>query len=206
MTQNQHLIAGWHTRDDWGKCLKQLEQDSSPEAWEKVSEDFFKPRLEKRYLSPIAILQEHGEFSGEGFSIMTILCSLIEFLESTYQGKSYRYLQKGEALGPHEYNSSKAIFISFLTSKHPFDKQFDTGLATDFYKSIRCGLLHEASTKNNWRTWAKSGNERIVCNDEKIVYRDNFEAGIRKYIDDYCAELMHSQTLQQAFIRKWCSL
>ncbi|WP_081302869.1 hypothetical protein [Aliivibrio fischeri] len=206
MTQNQHKIAGWKTRNDWQDCQKQLEKDSSPEAWTKVFEDFFKPRLEKRYLSPIAILQEHGEFSGEGFSIMTILCSLIEFLESTYQGKNYKFLQNGERIGEHEYSSSKAVFISFLTSKSPFSEQFNEELATEFYKSIRCGLLHEATTKNDWRIQAQSSNERIICNDKKLVFRDNFETGVRKYIDNYCAELIQSQELQQAFIRKWCSL
>lgn len=206
MAQNQHLIAGWNTRDDWQKCLRSLEDDNSADAWIKVFEDFFKPRLEMRYLSPIAILQEHGEFSGEGFSIMTILCSLIEFLESTYQGKSYKFLRKGEELGEHEYSSSKLVFISFLTSKPPFSEQFDDDLAREFYENIRCGLLHEATTKNDWRIWAKSNDERIVSNDKKIVFRDNFEAGIRKYIDDYCVQLIQNQELQKAFIRKWSSL
>ncbi|HIF9369768.1 TPA: hypothetical protein ACX6RS_001834 [Photobacterium damselae] len=206
MIQNQHLIAGTNTRNDWQNRLKELEKDNSPAAWTKVFEDFFKPRLEKRYLSPVKTLQDHGEFSGEGFSIMTILCSLIEFLESTYQGKSYKYLQKGEELGEYEYSSSKAVFITFLTSKPPFSEQFNEELATEFYKSIRCGLLHEAATKNDWRIKAKSSDKRIICNDHKLVYRDNFEAGIRQYIDEYCAELIQSHALQQAFIRKWCSL
>lgn len=206
MMQNQHLIAGWNTRENWRVCVKQLEEDSSSEAWAKVCEDFFKPRLEKHYLSPIAILQEHGEFTGEGFSIMTILCSLIEFLESTYQGKNYKYLSRGAVLGEFEYSSSKAIFISFLTSRPPFHERFDEGLAIIFYESIRCGLLHEAATKNDWRISAKSSDGRIVCSKEKIVFRDDFEAGIRKYIDYYCTELTKSQNLQQAFIRKWSNL
>lgn len=39
-------------------------------------------------------MQEKGTFTGEGFSITTIQCSLVEFLESTVQGSSYDVQKK----------------------------------------------------------------------------------------------------------------
>ncbi|WP_419535806.1 hypothetical protein [Endozoicomonas sp.] len=202
MSNHQHYIAGRNTIRDWQHQKMKLEQNSSPDIWSETYEGYFKPRLELRYLHPIKILKEHGTFQGEGFSIMTILCSLIEFLESSYQGKSYKFLKNGEKLGEYEYSSSKAIFKSFLTKRSPFSAEFSDDLAEEFYSSIRCGLLHEASTKKGWRIWAQSPNGKIIQEDTKIVYRDMFEKSIKSFILNYGNELASDQNLQKAFIRK----
>ena len=137
---------------------------------------------------------------------MVILCSLIEFIESTYQGKTYRFLQRGEILSAHEYCSSKNMFTDFLSNREPFRNSFDAKLSREFYSSIRCGLLHEASTKNGWRIWAKSGNAVIINSQEKILYRNEFEIAIRELINSYGQELQASALLQENFIRKFSSL
>jgi hypothetical protein len=204
MTKN-YYIAGWKTVEDWKSFRENLENESSETLWSEAINEYFMKRLELRFLHPIKVLQENGTFVGEGFSIMVILCSLIEFLESTYQGKIYNYTRNNK-LKKHEYSSSKAMFISFLLNRQPFSKYFDRDLVEEFYSNIRCGLLHEASTKGGWRIEAKSRNGTFVDKNKKIVYRDNFEEAIRRYISDYRVELKSNKECQKAFIRKFNSL
>ena len=203
---NTHYIAGNKTAENWQKFKRELENQNSPAKWKEAFEEYYLPRLELRFLNPIKILQDNGTFQGEGFSIMVILCSLIEFIESTYQGKTYRFLQRGEILSAHEYSSSKNMFTDFLSNREPFRNSFDANLSREFYSSIRCGLLHEASTKNGWRIWATSGNAVIINSQEKILYRNEFEIAIRELINSYGQELQASALLQENFIRKFSSL
>jgi hypothetical protein len=176
------------------------------ELWEEAFREYFMQRLELRYLHPIKILQENGTFVGEGFSIMVILCSLVEFLESTYQGKVYKYVRNKNELNKYEYSSSKEMFLSFLLNRKPFSEYFDNNLAGEFYVNIRCGLLHEASTKGGWRIEAKSPNGTFIDKTNKIVYRDNFEEAIQQYISNFFIELESTKERQKAFITKFSSL
>jgi hypothetical protein len=114
-------IAGSRTAADWSAFRKTLAPGDGPHLWKNAFECYFHERLSLRYLEPIGTLQENGTFQGEGFSIVTIQCTLIEFLESTVQGISYRYRRRGDPpLGPHEYSDSGDLFNSFLTKRKPF--------------------------------------------------------------------------------------
>jgi hypothetical protein len=198
-------IAGSKTAADWKSFSAQLSTGHA--SWKAAFEDYFHQRLSLRYLEPIKVLQEHGTFRGEGFSIVAIQCSLIEFLESTVQGLSYRYPPRGApAPGPHEYSSSSEIFVAFLTQRQPFAKYFNEGVARDFYEGVRCGLLHEARTKGGWAIHAKSSGESAIDATRKIVYRDNFQAALLSFVDWYKGALLTDEALQKAFIRKFNSL
>lgn len=200
-----HQIAGWKTRADWEAIRVQLLVGGA-DAWQQAFSDFYETRLNLRYLHPIKVLQDNGTFQGEGFAILAIQCSLIEFLESTEQGTNYRYVRRGEELRAYEYKSSQDIFVAFLKNRTPFSATFDEELARDFYIGVRCGLLHEARTKNGWRIWAK-GPAGIVANvNSRIVYRDNFQDALLAYIKSYGERLPRERPLQQAFIRKFDSL
>lgn len=201
-------IAGSLTTDDWNTFRAALIPGGDPTIWNKAFEDYFHTRLHLRYLDPIKVLQDNGTFQGEGFSIAAIQCSIVEFLESTVQGKSYRFLRKGDpALGPYEYSSSSDIFISFLLRRSPFDKDFkDEPTARDFYVGVRCGLLHEARTKNGWTIWAKNNSGKAADSHQKIMYRDNFQTGLLTFVNWYKGALPTDKVLQEAFIRKFDSL
>lgn len=93
-------IAGSKTTDDWRRFSSSLVPGGDRAVWQIAFDEYFHARLSLRYLDPIRILQENGTFQGEGFSIVAIQCTLIEFLESTIRGLSYRYLRKGETLRP----------------------------------------------------------------------------------------------------------
>lgn len=139
------------------------------------------------------------------FSIAAIQCTLIEFLESTAQGLTYRFKRNGERLGPFEYSSSKSIFIAFLYNRKPFAGTFSEPSALDFYEGVRCGLLHEAQTKNGWKVWAKSSNA-IANVTDRILYRDNFQTGLLEYVESYKSALLTDSATQSAFVRKFDSL
>ena len=58
---------------------------------EAAFETYFEARLTTRYLKPIESLQASHTLNGEGFRLLAIHCSMIEFLESTLQGRTYRF-------------------------------------------------------------------------------------------------------------------
>jgi len=83
-------IAGRKTTADWQQSRQALAPGADANLWQKAFNTYFVERLTSRYLKPIELLQTAHTFDGEGFSILAIHCSLIEFLESTLQGLSYR--------------------------------------------------------------------------------------------------------------------
>jgi len=147
---------------------------------------------------------------GEGFAIAAIQCSLIEFLESTLQGKNYRYVKAGDPpIDPQfEYSGSRQMFVDFLLNRAPFSKEFTSPVAHDFYESVRCGLVHEARTKGDWliRAKAPAGTRRCIDPARKLLYRDNFHDALLTFIGNYEADLLNSNTVQDAFIRKYDAL
>lgn len=199
-------ITNRRTVKDWQKKRESIIGSTDELEWRKAFNDFFWGRVQSRYFEPIQSLRNDDSYHGYGFTIMTLLCSLIEFLESCYEGKTYRQCNTNE-LDLHEYNRSKQCFIDFLTKREPFSEKFSEVEAIDFYSSVRCGLLHEASTKNGWRIKGMSDSGvDIVCMETKTVYRDDFEAAIKEYIKQYGDELASSRCLQEAFVRKFDAL
>jgi hypothetical protein len=175
---------------------------NSRSLWEKAYNIFYQ-RIESRFISPIKWILQKRENRGEGFSIVALQCILIEFLESFYQGLVYTTSENPK---PFEYNKSKKLFRDFLLSHEPFSRYFDRPLADGFYDNIRCGLLHEAKTKEN-SLIKTSQNERIIGimddNRNLIVYRDQFYNGIIEYLSAYKHELMDNHNLKINFIRKF---
>src|SRR5207247_768927 len=127
----------------------QLVPGGSPHLWKEAFHAYFYQHLSSRYLKPIDLLRAGSSFDGEGFSVLAIHCTLIEFLESTLRGLTYRHRRRNDLpLGQFEYSESGKLFSSFLSTRQPFSSSFDNALAIDFYVCVRCALLHEARTKN----------------------------------------------------------
>src|SRR5713226_459110 len=164
-------IAGKKTPRDWHVFRESLVVSEDTNIWKDAFEEYFLTRLSLRYVNPIRILDEAGHHKGEGFAILTIICSLIEFLESTIQGTNYRFER---AEGKYEYSSSKGLFIYFLCNRYPFSREFDSDLAMRFYEGVRCGLLHEARLKDGWSLAANGPADVLVNREELVIYRINF--------------------------------
>jgi hypothetical protein len=202
MTEREPYIAGWNKPSDWHRFKIRLLGEPSPALWQHAFDDYFMQRLNLRYIKPIRILQDNGTFQGEGFSIMAILCTLVEFLESTFRGLRYRFARR-RSLQPFEYNTSRDVFVDFLSTRVPFRDYFDKNLALEFYTNVRCCLLHEAHIKGGWTIHAKSHGEAIVERDTRTVYRDNFRDAFNICIADYGKKLLVERELQEAFVRKF---
>ncbi|MGI0133630.1 MAG: hypothetical protein ACREBW_01560 [Candidatus Micrarchaeaceae archaeon] len=201
------IVAGKKRASDWIAFKGTLVVGGRPVLWVKAYKDYFHARLSHRYLKPLKLLQTNGLLKGEGFSIVAIQCSLIEFLESTIQGMSYRYSRNGNPpLRQYEYSNSGLMFESFLANRTPFNGAFSLQQAHDFYVSVRCGVLHEARTKNGWTIRAKSKTGQIIDPNLQILYRDTFQTGLRKFLKWYKSSLETDVHLQEAFIRKFDSL
>lgn len=186
----------------------------------------FEQRLKTRYFNPITRILKLNITTGEGFAAMTLLCSLIEFLQSCYEGKTYEYGLSKET--DFLYGSSATKFKSFLLEHEPFRTTFSKSLtrptreiktfADDFYVNVRCGLFHEAATKNNWTI--KCLNKNNSCSnyvdinneDNKIIYRDKFFEEIKTYCKIYQQKLRNDihdnnrRALRDNFCRKIDSL
>jgi hypothetical protein len=195
------LIAPGKTKNDWRDFGKNLVPGGDELLWAEAFQSFLFARLRSRYIDPIAAVRHGSKWNGEGFTIVSIQCALIEFLAALREGKKFRY---DNPTPPHEYNTSSDLFCDFLRKTDPFGKLFTKRQAKDFYVNVRCGLLHEARTKGNWIIWA-SGTPAVDCH-RKIVYRDSFQTLIEEYVKNYGLELLSDTLLQEAFIRKYNDL
>jgi|SRR5690606_635111 len=144
-------IAGKKSVSHWNELKKKLTlQDNY--SWEEAF-DFFYTRMQTRYTNPIDEILRIKKFEGEGFAIVNLQCSLIETIECFINGWKFRdnprgWFKKNEIENIKKHKNS-TIFESFFLNRSEFAKASIDGY--DFYTSVRCGLLHETQTKNNWK-------------------------------------------------------
>jgi hypothetical protein len=194
-------IADKFTDEDWQFLEKGLRADFANEAlWNKAL-DVFESRLNERYIKPAEEIQNKLSVTGEGFAITAILCSLVEALETFYEGKCYKY-EKPRNNNEYGNGKSKTLFVSFLTSREPFKNIFNLDLAEDFYKNVRCALLHEAMTRDGWRI--RVDTDVLVAHKEngKVLNRFYFLENLKDFIKSYRAEVLTDKKRKNAFIRK----
>jgi hypothetical protein len=191
--------------------------------WQDVIE-LFKTRMYDKYFDPINSLIAPNRQKGEGFSIVTLQCSLIESFASLKTGQIYNH-KMGKKPASFEYNKSREMFVGFLESAPIFQDNFwVSGLggakvshpdfsAVEFYHDVRCGLMHEARTKNNWYINTNKAHERtskiflIKEKDGKIrIYRTVLHHLLVEHLGLYLAELSADNAtgaiLRRFFARK----
>lgn len=189
----------------WPAIKAALAEDSTPEQWELAIEMCLDSRLRHRYIHPINAIAGSRKLKGEGFLILTIQCSLLEFLASLRIGWNYRH---GADWGSDfEYGDSKRLFVDFLRHNSPFSNFMSTkAKAGIFYRDIRCGLVHEAQTKNGWVVKGGLSRYPLVDFDTKIVNRDAMSNAIDQYLSEYRLALKTGPDLRDAFVRKFDNL
>ncbi len=194
-------IANNFTCENWKKLETDLRADfGNTELWEKAI-GVFESRLNERYFKPVEEIQNNLSVTGEGFSITAILCSLIEALETFYEGKCYKY-EKPRTNTEYGNSKSKKLFVNFLSSKEPFKSTFNTDLAEDFFKNVRCALLHEAMTRNGWTIRINTIHLVEISSEGKVLNRFYFLESLQSYIESYKEEVRSSKKRKNAFIRK----
>lgn len=174
------------TVDDW----KQLRFTSEAD-WDRAVA-MFHDRLESRYLEHIRVLLPRRT---SGFAVLALDSALIETLEQFRLGKprTPKY-------------QSQHYFESFLTET-AFGNHFDVPLAGLFYKTIRCGLLHQSEAEGTSRI-KRGGDLPLVTytvdHSGVVINTRMFHELLEQVIRDYAAELRKpdSEVQRKAFRRK----
>ncbi len=118
--------------------------------------NLFSNRLDVKFFNPVEIIIRQKNPKGQGFSAVVVLCSLIEMFAAFRVGKIFNF--KWNKRSPkYEYGGSRELFVKFLCQDKIFenifwyqDKSTPPFSGEDFYSDVRCGLMHEARSKNNW--------------------------------------------------------
>jgi len=166
--------------------------------WEDATK-IFHDRIQGRFLSPVDAIVEHAtydirEFSG--FAILALDCLIIETLNQFYKGTD-------ETTGKHW----KAFRDFFKSSEH-FKTEFPTSKTCEiFYSHFRCGLLHQAQTKQHSKI--RYGERSMIqlvdstdINKGLIVDRKRFHDALKLEINDYIQKLKNPTTLEDRTLRK----
>lgn len=175
------------------------------EVWENVI-SLFKKRIDDFYLTPIESILKPNSREGEGFAIVTLQCVLIETFAAFKLGKVYNYRGRKTNLS-FEYSSSSEFFVEFLLSEDIFKNHFFTidvngektenqpFNAKEFYERVRCALMHEARTKEDWRITAnpkRTVNNNFIGKDvnDKVIHRTILHKKLKDYFNtDYISSL-----------------
>lgn len=137
--------------------------------------DFIRERFTERYIDPV---KEYS--SRNGFCIMAVCCLMIETLESFYRGME------------NSTGNSEALFCNFFDRWSESHFSDFRGHANEFYKHIRCGILHQAETTNGWRIHRQE-DEPLLNYHEKIINADKFRDELEKTLNDYCRKLKDAE-------------
>jgi len=152
----------------------------------------FEDRIETRYLEHIRALLPRQT---SGFAVLALDSALIETLEQFRRGK--QKTPKGQI---------QDYFVSFLTET-AFGQHFDKPLAILFYKTIRCGLLHQSEAAGNSRIKRGTGLPLVSYTVDQsgiVINTRRFHELLEQVIHEYSAGLrkFESATQRQAFRRK----
>ena len=121
---------------------------------------------------------KHLDNIDSGFLKMAVSCLMIETMESFRQGKKDT---KGKGVG-------QRMFLDFFTIEEKLFPGFKE-IASDFYTSIRCGILHQAETTNGWRILRK---DAILDKANKTINSSKFVKSLEKALENYIESLKNN--------------
>jgi hypothetical protein len=167
-------ISKLFTVRDWKELRFQL--IDSDDSWIKAYE-IFEDRLKSRFFNPIDLIKTNGKNEGEGFSIALISIVMLEFIAAFEHGKIYK--TSNEELSPNEYYSGRKILILFIKESKVFKSHFSSNTEiNNFYANIRCGLVHEARTKESDVIISEGSIKNT--NKEKIYFKKDGEGRLNR--------------------------
>ena len=121
-------------------------ENEADTGWSKKPE-FIRRRLSERYVDPVEALDLNDDTKEckNGFYMMAVSCLLIETLASFWRG--WESTESGkDAKGRKIPGKSGEAFKVFFQEQ----ARFSAFQGTDFYRSVRCGILHQGETKKGW--------------------------------------------------------
>ncbi|RZG16739.1 hypothetical protein EXT47_05270 [Pseudoalteromonas sp. CO342X] len=189
-------IAPNFTAAQW----RDLDLRSSEEDWQRAV-DVLRDRLYLRYIEPVDALigaEEKQEASNRkfGFTILAIDMLLMETLQAFKEGL---LTTDGK---------SKAVFKRFLEQSQYFNSYFKTDDEREaFYKSFRCGILHQAEIQSSALVWS-IGELYERADDMEVINRNAVHENLKKDLDDYLVALRspENKELRKKFKNKMGSV
>ena len=126
-------------------------------------------RFYERYLKPFECNKNR-----HGFSMMAVSFLMIETLHSFQTG-----LDDTTGNGKNSFNCffSQSIYLSEFAD-----------CSAEFYNNIRCGILHQAETKNGWRIWRRGP---LLDSENKTINADKFLKALHNELNRYVNLLKH---------------
>ena len=134
-------------------------------------------RLHRRYVVPLDSVPPNLK---SGFLIMGAACLLIEAMQSFREGREYTR-KKG---------AGRRCFVNFFSQNIKFEPF--KPLATEFYSSIRCGILHQAETYDGWRI-NREPDSPLFDPQKKSINANKFMDALDDVLSKYLQELKDSQ-------------
>ncbi len=118
--------------------------------------------------------KKHGK-KKNGFTMMAISCLMIEALES---------FRRGWANSNHK---SEAAFCYFFNTNDSFKEL--RGHCEQFYKNVRCGILHQAETTGGWRITRKQKAPIFEAEPLLTINAERFLESVSTVLNGFCDEL-----------------
>jgi hypothetical protein len=131
--------------------------------------DALRRRFRERYIEPLTSDRPHKM---HGFTIMAVCCLMVESLESFRQGWEDT---KGKG---------KRAFDSFFKHHNQFAEL--RGQSGQFWKHVRCGILHQAETTGGWRITRKKDAPLLNTTKPYTVNAARFLHRLQKVLDSFC--------------------
>jgi hypothetical protein len=221
-------VSSSFTKSDWLEIRTHLKDKGLVyKEWNEAIQ-LIDERVTERYLKPLQLLINHKtSYKGSGFTIATIECSLIEFIASLTEGKVF-LKDKPQNAKDYYYDDSAKLYRRFLRTATIFNPYFFAPKGTtpkyqasDFYKNVRCALIHEAQTKNNWEirlflsstsSVSQTGSEKDLNNKQiidtdtfgkKVVYRTALFFELQHFFKQYCNESLKENSRRGMTLRKY---
>lgn len=154
-------LLTWST----GVTVRQVKDWIAASERQSIAE-FLAVRFTERYLAPV-------NAATNGFFIMAASCLLIEALESYRQG------------WPSSERMGDRACIGFFEHFSPLNA-FKSPTAQQFYKHVRCGILHQGETTGGW-TITRLPSEPLIAGKRLNAAKFHFELG--NCLSLYVAEL-----------------
>ena len=154
------LALGFRVRD------YKTARDASPPDRHAIAKAI-RSRFQNRYIDPVRA-------KPRGFTIMAVSCLMIEALESFLQGWE------------SSDGQSKASFCFFFDEFDEF-KDF-RGHAQQFYKHVRCGILHQAETTGGWRIRKDPGSP-LLSSAGRTINAVKFLKALEIVLHRFCDDL-----------------
>lgn len=191
--KNDNLVLA---TNNYGKkiTIHTIEEWIKKESKEELA-DFFFDRFYIRYLKPFDFEnKEYIKSYKNGFTLMSSCCLLIETFVSFTNPKFKETKRKSERcfgfffLKHTEFNifSEGGLELNeYVNSENLKNK----GRSNDFYKNVRCGILHNGETKNNWKI-LRSGE--LFDKTNKSINATKFMNNLVIVIKQFQKELLNS--------------